>query len=344
MSNTSGYHDRRFFGPLLKLNLLSLVVSLIFLFFYNWKWGLAWFLAAAISFITMEAVSSPPANRIEVFKEWERRQPNRAPVLACLGDSLTHGNCSASITPEIPRALSRKLGLDPPKSRRLFSDPLWVLNAGQNGITSQTILQERLSPTLSCRPDYVMIWIGTNDVRAIYSKAMEMEVTIVNGLDQPPTMRLLSQNIKQILNFTRQASPMCHIGVFTLPPMGEDLHSNANKLVQEANSLIKQAAAEMADERVLVIDVYQRLEAILEKQRRGFHWSVDWFYLFAPLMNPLFHMCGISWNTLSKLTGSSCLFDGLHLNEQAATEVVDATVEWLLKSNVAKAIAVKTLY
>ena len=75
-------------------------------------------------------------------------------MLLCLGDSLTHGNVSASITPEIPLKLCGFLGLPTPDYGKTFADPLWVVNAGQNMITSHTILHERLHTSMGVYPDY----------------------------------------------------------------------------------------------------------------------------------------------------------------------------------------------
>jgi hypothetical protein len=115
-------------------------------------------------------------NFCSIFLRWNRTSSNtntntntssNSPMLLCLGDSLTHGSCSASFTPEIPLQLSQKLCL--PLSEhphRSFADPLWVVNAGQNSITSHTVLQERLAPTLQAiYPDYVLILIGTMTCR-----------------------------------------------------------------------------------------------------------------------------------------------------------------------------------
>jgi hypothetical protein len=53
------------------------------------------------------------------------------PILLCYGDSLTHGNCSASSTIEIPLQLSQKLGLPLSKHpHQTFANPLWVSQCG----------------------------------------------------------------------------------------------------------------------------------------------------------------------------------------------------------------------
>ena len=134
----TGLHDRRGFDGVLQFLLGSLVVSILVLILYSWKLGLGLFLFFGVYYITLESASAPPENRPEKFIAWARGRPRRRPVLLCLGDSLTHGNLSASITPTIPIKVSAALGMDPPNSSGAFVDPLWVVNAGQVSSNSQS--------------------------------------------------------------------------------------------------------------------------------------------------------------------------------------------------------------
>jgi GDSL-like Lipase/Acylhydrolase family len=174
-SNRPIPYDRRGFDTMLRILIGILPLSVVCMIFYHWKLGLALLMISCILFITFEAVSARPDNNPNTFLRWNRMSntntntASNSPILLCLGDSLTHGNCSASFTPEIPLQLSQKLGWPLSENpHRTFADPLWVVNAGQNAITSHTVLQERLAPTLQAiYPDYVLILIGTNDVEAM---------------------------------------------------------------------------------------------------------------------------------------------------------------------------------
>jgi len=298
------------------------------------------FLATALSFITLEAVSAPPANGPRHFARFVRYHARRRPVLVCLGEGLTHGNCSASITPEIPSSLCQTLGLPPP-TEKIFSDPLWVLNCSQNCITTHTILNERLNAALNCHPDYILLCIGTNDMLAIYNKAFAKCITSINELPQDPTMQIFEKNLCGILSFIQKSSPLVQIGVCTLPPMGENLKSAANQVIRQANDIIYKVTSSCED-KVTVVPVYEKFEAILEKKRRG-GLPVDLFFPVALFMNPLYHVLPFfTFNMLSAPFGHSLLSDGLHLNENGRDEMVELVVEWLVKKNIAKAIAVKS--
>jgi len=340
----SGSHDRRGFEGFMQAALVMLPVSLLVIIFYNWKIGLALLLYFCVCFITLEAMSARPDNNPNTFKKWERTQRQRKPVLLCLGDSLTHGNIGASITPEIPLKLCGSLGLPIPDYGKTFADPIWVVNAGQNAITTHTILHERLHTSLGVYPDFIMIMIGTNDVRAMYKKSWCKSTMSINELPEEPTMQVFERNLTNIIKFIRDASPKVEIGLCTLPPLGENLKSSANKFVQQANAIIERVGSK-ADEKVSIIPVFSQLETIIEKEKRGWSLPVDFFLLAALIQNPLFHIFGAlcSWNLLSKPFGFCVMSDGVHLNERGRDVVVDSVVEWLTNKNIAKAIAVKSM-
>ena len=343
-TSKSGGHDRRGFENLLRVFLVMVPVSLIVMIFYCWQIGLALCMCFGVAFITTESVSARPDNNPHTFKKWERSQRERRPVLLCLGDSLTHGNVSASITPEIPLKLCSFLGLPTPDYGKTFADPVWVVNAGQNMITTHTILHERLHSSMGVFPDYIMLLIGTNDVRAMYKESWCKQVMSVNELPEKPTIQVFNRNLTSIIKFIRQASPKVEIGLCTLPPMGENLKSRANQLVRQANDIIEQVGFN-AGEGVSIIPVFAQLETVIEKKKRRFSWPID-LWLFASMCQlPLYHMLGgiVSLNLLSKFFGFCVMSDGIHLNESGRDVVVDLVVDWLASRNVAKAIAVKKM-
>lgn len=350
MAYTSGAHDRRGFDMFMKLALAGIVLGLTMLLTAlalgvgHWMVGLAVFMISCSTFITLEKVSAPPENSPVNFTRWARRRVgSRKPVLVCLGDSLTHGNASATLTPEIAPRVRKALGMPPPGELDIFSDPLWVVNCGQNHITSHTILHERLSSALGCYPDFILLWIGTNDVRAIYNKSWSKQVVRINDLPQAPTLDGFERNLVRILDFIRQSSPNVQVGICTLPPMGEDLKAQSNQVVREANAIIERVTK--ADgEKTSLIPVFERLEAILEKKRRSWRTpSVHFQGLVTLLIFPIYHLTNMfSWNTLSSIFAFEVMNDGLHLNETGVDEVADLVTEWLMKKNVAKAIAVKS--
>lgn len=339
--NKSGNHDRRGFDLLMKVSLFLTALSVIVGLFYSWRVGIATFLLFSGEFIVLQAVSAPPANSPLKFSMFARRAGRRRPVLLCLGDSLTHGNCSASITPDIPVRLCEKMGMPLPDQSRTFRDPLWVVNAGQNNLTSYAVLNERLSSALGCHPDYIVLWIGTNDVIGIYNKSAGRKIQAMNEQPRELSLEGLERNLKQILSFVHQCSPLIQIGVCTLPPLGENLRSEPNKVVRKANEIIEKVVQDHGN-KCTVIPVFQRLETIIEKMP---HKSMpsSLFPVATLIANAIFHLIPfpLSWNMISMMFGNTVLIDGVHLNERGGDEVVDAITDWLIQTGVAKAIAVK---
>ncbi|KAL7570194.1 hypothetical protein ACA910_020026 [Epithemia clementina (nom. ined.)] len=345
MPGRVGHQDRRGFDGLMQGLMVVMAMSVLLMIVFSWKLGLAALMISAILFILFEAISAPPANGPRAFMQVFPHQVKRRPILVCLGDSLTHGNCSSTFTPDVPRKLADRLGMDPPSLTAVFADPLWVVNCGQNSITSYTIRKERLSGALNCSPDYILILIGTNDVRAMYKEAWAKQVVKINALPQVPSLENYESNLRAIIDHIQTQQMQTQIGVCTLPPLGEDLSSPANDWVRKVNTVIEKTVNSFND-KCSVVPVFQRFESILEKKPgKGKGISVDHFMVVAFFMNLIYHMLPgmVTWNALSKLVGNILLTDGVHLNDNGKDIIVDLVVEWLMTKNVAKAIAVKAM-
>jgi lysophospholipase L1-like esterase len=353
-ASSSGLHDRRGFETPMKVMMTLMPVSVLLMIFYSVKVGFVLLLLSCVFFIGLEVVSARPDNNPATFQKWIRRirsTTNRnCPVLLCYGDSITHGNCSASYTPELPLVLCRTLGLPIPDRNQTFADPLWVVNAGQNMITSHTIAYERLPPTLNAvSPDFVLIFIGTNDVQAIYKpKSWGRFITYINQLPQPPSLPIYEQNIRKIIRHIEETSSQMQIGIVTLPPMGENLQSRSNQVVRQANEVLHRIVNDQKNDKVTIIPLFESLETILEKEKPyglyAMFVSFDQWRLYLVFQSILFHLTygALSWNLLSRwMCGYHVLSDGIHLNERGAAVLVDLIVQWLVQKNITKAIAVK---
>lgn len=372
-SGLSKEYDRRGFDLLIQLLLVCMVASLGLLLLYDWKIGTASFALSCIYFITVEAISARPDNNPYTFLRWRQHNVDNtdiknSPILLCLGDSLTHGNCSASYTPEIPYQLSLKLGLPIPSSDKnyaaTFTDPVFVVNGGQNSITSHTVLHEKLIPFMNMiRPDYVLILIGTNDIQALCRpQLIGSVIRHVNHIPENPTLQKFEQNLRQMIHFIlneddnstnnsssnySNISPHVQLGICTLPPLGENLNSYSNQMIRHANAIIERLVAEQSTcTRITLIPLYQELEKAILQKKWKYSIPFDIWWLVAIVMYPLYHIPHgtlFSWNTLSYLFGNHIVMsDGIHLNENGRNILVQLIVnEFLYKKNITKAIAVK---
>jgi lysophospholipase L1-like esterase len=146
----------------------------------------------------------------------------------------------------------------------------------------------------------------------------------------------------------QSVSSQIQIGICTLPPMGEDLRSEANQWIQQANTVLEQIVTQCNNDRVAIVPLYEALESIIEKKsgKKTPSWLnyVDDWRIMAIIQNVLYHVTYgyCSRNFLSNaMCGYVVMSDGLHLNERGCAVLVDCIVQWLLQHNVTKAIAVK---
>lgn len=184
--------------------------------------------------------------------------------------------------------------------------------------------------------------VGMNDIKSLYLPATAKALVKVNELSQAPSMTGFERNIKGILDHLQQASPLSKVGICTLMPIGEDLNSPINGLVREANEILERIASEAQQGKVTLLPIYEKMEAILEKKKPRNRIPLRFNVLFSTILSTAYYMTPFfTYNRLSVLTGNHLLWDGVHPNEDGCDILVDAVVEWLMKVNVAKAIAVK---
>jgi acyl-CoA thioesterase I len=352
-SSRSTSFDRRGFESLIQLIRVLFFVHLFVLIRYSMLYGLLLLVLNTIAYLTLLGMTRRPVNNPSTFVIWSRAQNRRRPVVLCLGDSLTHGTCSADFTTVLAPQLCASLALPLPDASAVFVDPVWVVNAGQNSITTHTIWHERLNTALNVYPDYILLLIGTNDVQCIAlgpNSLIARKIVAQNALPEMPTLSTLERNLTGILHYIHEASPKVEIGLCTLPPLGEDLSSSYNQCVRNANAIIERVAhsAATSDNKVSVVPLYAALEAVLEKERNKWTWPYTYFMVAALMEYPIrfvtHFVAGLTipWNTLCQPFGYTVLSDGLHLNERGRDILVQVVVEWLHRKNLAKAIAVKS--
>jgi lysophospholipase L1-like esterase len=317
------------------------------------------------------------------------KEKRKAPLLVCVGDSITHGHVSANWVDEILPSLAKKIKYPGTLCHKtLFQHPLYVVNAGQNSLTSSVIVRERIKPTLECRPDYVVVMIGTNDVLGMYmdwyGRSLRQSFKLK---DEEPSWDAFERNVGDILdglllssletgeNNEKSSSQKPKVAICTLPPLSEDLTSDANRLVKHANTMLEKLAEarnkkknktvitvlpvfEKMQERLLQVQVHQQPPSSLSSsslssseatkgianqppKKHKYFWkrtNVIVFVMVAALMAPFRYILGFKWKRISEFMGFELLSDSVHLNETGGEIITDLVVEWLLKEKVEKAI------
>lgn len=366
------------------LSLIALGLSFLLWIYCGWIIGvvctiLCIYVCVAIKLL--DGIRSLPWNSPEAFIRWKNNndtnQSQHYPTLLCLGDSLTRGYVSADFTTEIASkvktmkrydsdqnvwaaAESVCASSDPEKTNNscdeAFKYPLHVVNAGYNYVPSLVLLRDKMHHVNDVCPDYVFVLIGTNDLLSIYHTKFQKEIAKFNSIDMNIlTMKNLEQNIKDVIRFLYDSSPTVQIGISTIPPLGEDLNSVANRLVQQANIMIRQTVSCLNDDRISIIDIYDGMEILLLKhnQRRFIPTiSIDYYLILFMVVCPIqrilsFLMYYFSpnirwWNLLSYCIGNTLSHDGVHFNEAARDVVVTSVMYWLKEKNVKKLLATNT--
>ena len=113
-------------------------------------------MSSAVVYLLL-SVSEPPENCPSYYlsspDHAAKNKLEKREVVAFVGDSLTHGKISPSFVDRVQSTI-----IDVPGSFR-------IVNAGQNGACSETVLTARVDEALLCDPDWVCLMIGTNDMK-----------------------------------------------------------------------------------------------------------------------------------------------------------------------------------
>jgi len=235
-------------------------------------------------------------------------------VLVCVGDSITHGRVSDNYVD----MLSDDLG------KRDF----YVVNAGINSELAYNVLM-RLDSIIACDPDYVTVFIGTNDAHGTLTKEQgEKEVTEMK-LPQMPTEQWYRENLTEIVRRLK-TSTRADIAVLSIPPIGEDPNDPAFLQSERYSGGIKEIAA---TENVSYLPLFETMAAYLRSHP---HTAVP--YARGDFERAMYtgiarhFLLGASFDDISRKNGFLLETDYLHLNATGARMVADLIEGFVLKS------------
>ncbi|MCH8494110.1 MAG: SGNH/GDSL hydrolase family protein [Balneolales bacterium] len=250
----------------------------------------------------------------EAPDELPNYEPRPDLVLACLGDSLTHGRCSFDYAKQV---------------REEFGNSIEVINAGTNGDLAWNVLQ-RLDQIIACKPDFTSILIGTNDINAIQSDSLLKAYRRVKHIPDEitPDVSWYIQTMRTIIE-RLQSETQSEVVVFTLPMIAEQASDDINLRVDKYNNALKALCSELGVE---ILDLNQAQKIVLKEvpadfQLKGYHEKrvekeidrAPWFH-FALLWD---------WEKISKRYGYFTLIDGVHLNKRGGSLISGLLVNWL---------------
>jgi lysophospholipase L1-like esterase len=221
--------------------------------------------------------------------------------LAFLGASLIEGTISAPLLPRVVARLSR--------------DDIDVFNAGVNGDLAWNVAR-RAPAVVAWRPDVLFILAGTNDVLASLTESRARRYRRWKKLPQVPDAQFTRDSLSALFDSVRSVP---HVIVGTLPPLGEDLDSDACVRVRTINEVIDRAASERG---WTVADIYTAVAARIGSGGRLLP-DRDYLVLSAVLQRLILRR---SYESIARTHGFRALSDGIHLTEGSGDAAADVIV------------------
>jgi acyl-CoA thioesterase-1 len=224
-------------------------------------------------------------------------------VVGCLGASMFHGTLSYDVV----SALASRLGPD-----------FQLVNAGRNGDLAWNALS-RIDALIACKPDFVIVLVGSNDVMAALSPKATARYQKMKKLPERPTLIWYRDNLRAIVNRLR-AETHAKVALCSLPCLGEVLDSPGNARIAQYNGVVRQVASEL---RTAYVPLHEAFAVALESTPPAKPRSSDgspWPMLRAAIAH---HVLGQSFDAIGEKNGYALLSDGVHFTSRAAALAVD---------------------
>ena len=263
---------------------------------------------AAIFFYVSSIIATPPKDRAIDFVESGRLKEGR--VIACIGDSLTHGN--------IGECWVDSLRQEYPNDK--------FLNEGINGDVVWQVHQ-RLDSILACKPDVVTIMIGTNDALASLDKNSGERYKKNSQLPEIPTLERFKELLPELIDRLKNVPKLA---ICTLPPIGEYRDSVNNNHIKKFNEFIKLTAIK---KNITLLPISDLIWS--ELANRDYPLKNDFNPKTITILRRIFggiyhhYVFKRSWDKISKSNGQWILFDQIHLNERGAKVVFKKVKEFI---------------
>ena len=262
-------------------------------------------------------INQLPHNDPKAFLEKGLRQEGKN-LVAVVGGDAVHGNISYNFVDDA--------------AKRRNCQEYQFINAGVNGSTAYDVLQ-RLGDVISCQPDFIVILVGLNDAAAkIAPDLAKKNIKLAEQLEKP-SLLVYEKNLALIISRLK-AETSAKIGLLSLPVVGENLFSKANKEIDQYNEVIKKTA-EITN--VSYLPINEKLKAYLKGKGNTRGRSLkNGTKLYEKAIIDHF-VYGYSLDRISVRNGYLLLTDGLHLNSTAGMMAAHQ-IELFLKKNELKAI------
>jgi lysophospholipase L1-like esterase len=225
-------------------------------------------------------------------------------VLVCFGDSNTHGNVSYNWVNDLSSQLT----------------DYQIFNAGINSDLTYTLLQ-RIDDVIACKPNFITILIGTNDVNSTMGKIMEKRYQDLGRVskDISPNFEDFKKNYIEII-CQLKAKTQAKIAVMSLPVLGEDLAHEANQKADKYSEFVKQLATA---EQLIYLPVREKQKDFLQNNPQPLKHTFEKTYKLLNFSVIYYYLLGKNWDEISTKHGFQLTPDNLHQNSIAGGMIRD---------------------
>ena len=251
----------------------------------------------ALFVFVISAKGKPPQGR--ALDYLDRGEISQGRLIACIGDSLTHGNLGACWVEHL---------------RDEFPQDIF-LNEGINGDVVWQVHQ-RLKPILKCRADLVILMIGSNDAMGSFDQSSGENYKKNNKLPEIPTFDAYKKLLPDLID---RLSEIPKIALCTLPPIGEYPNSAINQHIGKFNVFIKKTAK---DKDISVLEVSDSMWNELSK--RTYPVKKNYNPKMTVIAKDIYgawikrYIFNKTWDGVAESRGQWLLFDQIHLGERGA--------------------------
>jgi lysophospholipase L1-like esterase len=233
--------------------------------------------------------------------------------IVCTGCSITRGQVSVDYV-EILR-------------RRFAGRPVTFTNAGVNYDVAFN-LRNRLNDVIAQNPDIVTILIGTNDANSTLSPKNSRLLRFLKQLPVIPSPDWYKENLIAIVQELKERTA-AHVALLSLPVLGEDLDSEANRRTGEYSTIISDVAKAHG---VTYLPLNERMKSYLQSQNKpsSFPYRPGLYQSSTASMQHF--MLRRDLDTISARRGLQLTIDNIHMNSRGAGMIADL-IESLILEN-----------
>jgi len=264
-------------------------------------------ITVAFFYVSSIAATPPKGRAGDLSKELSLKSGQ---VIACIGDSLTHGNIGECWV----ESLRNEYPGDTVLNEGINGDVVWQVN-------------KRIELIINCNPDIIILMIGTNDAMASFNKKSGKRYKLKNKLPETPTFESYQKLLPKLLDKLHGTSK---IAICTLPPIGEHKDSAINEHIKKFNDFIELTAN---NKNITLIPVSNLLWDDLSK--RTYRVKSDYDPNSLPIIRRIYggmihhYIFKKSWDEIAKSKGQWLLFDQIHLGERAAKILFNAIKKYI---------------